>query len=353
MLSRSIFRCMRGALLAMTLLITHAHAQSVDVFGRTSSGAPSTANAQPSSTVPAWVREVVSTGVRLQSELNESMQDALTDQQTGWHPLAALTLMLMAFAYGVLHALGPGHGKTVVGAYLLSHPARVRESVILGVWSAMAQALCAIALVGAAAWITRHGLSNVLTRAARLEAVSYGALLCVGVWTAWSILTRRDCCDVAGGKLASFKEAIGNRNDPITHDAAYLGSRLTQHRRRRSPSAGPQAVAKQIFFTGLAVGIRPCAGALFVLIAALDQNVFAFGIAATLAMGAGVAITVCAIGLASTGINRKLVIRPPSKRAVLRNARRHLAFAGACLISLFAAWQLLALALGWQASSLV
>ncbi len=68
-------------------------------------------------------------------------------------------------------------------------------------------------------------------------------------------------------------------------------------------------------------------------------------------MGAGVAITICIVGLTSMSVNRKLVMQPPSKRALLRNARRHLALAGACLISLFAAWQLPAL--GWKALALV
>ncbi len=72
------------------------------------------------------------------------------------------------------------------------------------------------------------------------------------------------------------------------------------------------------------------------LIAALDQGIFGFGIVSTLAMSAGVAITICIVGLASISMNRKLVMQPPSKRALLRNARRHLA-----------------LALGWKALALV
>ena len=137
-----------------------------------------------------------------------------------------------------LHALGPGHGKIVISAYLASHRARFIDAVALSVWSAFVQALSAILLVNAAAWLSREGLSGVLTRASGLELTSYIALLGVGAWTLWSIVTRRDCCDIDRVELVSRKRlSVAAKRDVDGGDereASYLGSSLGQRRYRTS-----------------------------------------------------------------------------------------------------------------------
>jgi nickel/cobalt transporter (NicO) family protein len=262
-------------LIAMLLVANGASAQNLDMFGRPASdasGASGTSGVSGVSTTlvqpaekPQWMRQVVGTSIRWQSELNARLQDALPDRDAGLGSIAALTIVLLSFAYGVLHALGPGHGKTVVGTYLVSHPSRIGEAMLLGVWSATAQALSAIALVGGAAWLAKHGFDGVLTQAARLELVSYAALLLVGLWTAWSIVTRRDCCKPARVHFSSFRLIDAFDED----NAAYLGSKLSMQRRTSR---------QNIFLTGLAVGIRPCAGSIFVLIAGLDRGAFGVGV---------------------------------------------------------------------------
>ncbi|WP_277183207.1 nickel/cobalt transporter [Caballeronia sp. BR00000012568055] len=322
-------------LIAMLLVTQAASAQNLDMFGRPASGTVVVEPSQPKSHVPEWARDAVGTSIRWQSELNARLQDAFPDRNGKWGSLAALTVILLSFAYGVLHALGPGHGKTIVGTYLVSHPTRIGEAMLLGVWSATAQALSAIALVGGAAWLARHGLDGVLTQAARLELVSYVALLLVGLWTAWSIATKRDCCKPARVQFASFsKTSTTNEND-----AAYLGSKLAMHRR---------GARQSILLTGLAVGIRPCAGSIFVLVAGLDQGAFGVGIISTFAMSAGVALTICAIGLASRGINRTFA----AKSARFDSLRRRVALGGAGVIVAFAAWQVFALVAGWSVMGL-
>jgi nickel/cobalt exporter len=186
------------AIATLMLISQGVFAQSTDVFGRTSTGASSAANtaetskAAPASGVsatasgmqmPSVVRDALGWSLRLQSRLNERMQDELADQRDGSSMAAAWTLVLLSFGYGVLHALGPGHGKIVISAYLASHRARFIDAVTLSVWSAFVQALSAILLVSAAAWLSREGLSGVLTRASGLELTSYIALLGVGAWT--------------------------------------------------------------------------------------------------------------------------------------------------------------------------
>jgi nickel/cobalt transporter (NicO) family protein len=367
-------------LAAIMALATHGAvaqpAQTTDVFGRSSTGAPSTANTidapHPTpSAMPAIVRDAVTVSIRLQSRLNEKLQETLADQRDGSSLFATWTIVLCSFAYGVLHAFGPGHGKLVVSAYLASRRTRFIDAALLGGWSALVQSLSAIMLVGGAAWLSREGLPDVLTRASSLELASYVALLCVGVWSVWAIATRRDCCDtdrvalIPKKRVSFFKSGnfeSGNASgdqDEAAYAGVYLGSTVAQGRSRsRSRRAGTDVergtsrARSRIFLTGIAVGVRPCVGAIFVLIAALANHVFLVGVLASLAMGAGVACTVLAIGMTSLSVNRMA-----SNAALLRGQkvdriRFGLALAGAIFITAFAAWQVFALVSGTQAASL-
>lgn len=346
-------------------------AQQTDVFGRTASGAPSAANAaeiaQPASAsatgksmTPDIVRNAIGWSIRLQSQLNERLQDELANQRSGSGMTAAWALILFSFGYGVLHALGPGHGKLVIGAYLASHRARFIDAVALSVWSAFVQALSAIVLVGAAAWLSREGLSSVLTRASGLELTSYLALLGVGAWTLWSIITRRDCCDIDRIELVPRRASIARKqDDAAADDAGYLGARLNARRpgarwsvTKTDARRGSFWIARQIFLTGLAVGLRPCVGAIFVLIAALANHIFMVGVLSAFAMGAGVSVTVLAVGATSLSLNRVVSRQSVARRQRIERIRFGLALAGALFITIFAAWQVIALMAGWQTASL-
>ncbi len=366
------YRIRRSAFALVFLMINAMHptgAQTVDVFGRTSSGAPGEGNVQaptpqndvePHVAMLGPVRRAIAAGVVLQGRLNVQLQDQLVAQRNGASVLAGWTLMLLSFGYGVLHALGPGHGKMVVSTYLMSHRARVGHAIALSVWSACVQAISAIFLVGSAAWLAREGLGGVLTRAATLDLVSYISLLCVGLVTVWSIVTRRDCCD--DGRITLIPKrrtglfAARRNNDDVQHgrylNASSLASRRARDWTRVDEKAGNVWIARQIVMTGLAVGVRPCVGAIFVLIGALANGIFMVGVLSAFAMAAGVSITVLTIGLASLGVNRLVSGRSLARRQVLQMIRKRLALAGALVITLFAAWRVVALLSGWQLATL-
>jgi ABC-type nickel/cobalt efflux system permease component RcnA len=356
----------RSSLAVIVTLASHSvFAQTTDVFGRTASGAPSAANTadapQPKpASMPSIVRDAVSASIHLQSRLNEKVQETLANQRNGSDLFATWMIVLCSFAYGVLHALGPGHGKVVVSAYLASRRARFIDAALLSGWSALVQSLSAIVLVGGAAWLSREGLPGVLTRASSLELASYVALLCVGAWSLWAISTRRDCCDTDRVELMPKRRASLMQRGSSSGDqdeAAYLGASLAQRRSRArwartDVERGASRGRNQIFMTGVAVGVRPCVGAIFVLIAALANNVFIVGVLASLAMGAGVACTVTAIGMASLSVNRMVSNAAVFRRQKVERIRFGLALAGAIFITAFAAWQVFALVSGTQAASL-
>jgi ABC-type nickel/cobalt efflux system permease component RcnA len=363
------------------MLVLPQSAHATDVFGRSDDGSAAVQEAPAHAwAMPQPLRELLVTGIRIQGVLNEKLADALEDVRDGSNAWARWIIILAAFAYGILHALGPGHGKLGVAAYLASHRARVAHAAWLSAWAALAQALSAILLVVAFGQIFHGELNTVLTRAADLELASYIALFAVGAWTLWSVATRRDCCDIstrtqwpdAARSRELDADAASNGDDgaelrPGTYLAHAMRPAAVRPARRRvirssvgsQPSAQPSAqlsgriwIVRQIFFTGLALGIRPCAGALFVLLSALAYGVFLTGVMAALAMAVGVALTVLLIALASLGVNRALTSRAQRRGQSVERVRRVLALSGAVFIVGFAGLQSFLLLAGMVAPSL-
>lgn len=69
------------------------------------------------------------------------------------HGGGAWTLLMLSFLYGVVHAIGPGHGKAVVSSYLLATRQTLRNGILLAFVAALAQALAAILLIFVASMI--------------------------------------------------------------------------------------------------------------------------------------------------------------------------------------------------------
>jgi nickel/cobalt exporter len=316
------------------------HARASGASGATSTSRP----AEPASAfvLPDFVRKVLVSSIVWQGRLNARMADATEALRRSSAPFTWLTLIGLAFAYGVLHAVGPGHGKLVVGTYLGSRKTRAVEAVFLAVWTAAVQAMSAIVLVFGAAWFAKEGMSNVLSNAASLDIASCVLLCVAGGWTIYTTLAQRDCCDDIGTvKLVPDERSMAQ---PASRDEpAYLGRKLQLHARssaRVSRSARSKlATPSQILATGFASGVRPCVGSIFVLIAAIAAHTPFVGIAATFAIGAGVALTVTVFGLGAVGANRLISARGIRIRSKMKTARRVFAIMGALVIVLFGAVQ--------------
>jgi ABC-type nickel/cobalt efflux system permease component RcnA len=99
------------------------------------------------------------------------------------------------------------------------------------------------------------------------------------------------------------------------------------------------SVTSQILATGFASGVRPCVGSIFVLIASVAAHAPWIGIAATFAIGAGVAVTVTLFGLGAVGANRFVMARSFRLRSRIEATKRVVAVTGALVIVLFGAVQ--------------
>jgi nickel/cobalt exporter len=197
---------------------------------------------------------------------------------------ALWTLLSLGFAYGVFHAAGPGHGKAVIGAYLVANERTLVKGFLLSVAAAIVQALVAILLVGTAAVVLQATAATVNRVTAGVEWASFLAVALVGAALTWRKAGRllgvaalaRD--PLAGPQVSG---SLGPACDHVHLPPPDALDRLTRWR--------------ELAGVVLAAGIRPCTGAIVVLVFALSQGLLAAGVAATFAMALGTALTTGAL----------------------------------------------------------
>ncbi len=228
-------------------------------------------------------------------------------QQDGW---AAWLLLGLSFAYGVFHALGPGHGKAVLTAYVLANRETIRNGALLALLSAFLQAVVAVVLVGVAAGILNvSGMS--LNRATWwLELGSYFMMIALGLMLVYRHVIR-----------VAFQRGSGDHHLAHEHDAHAHHHHGHEHSHGHQHDDGcgcghlhvpdPSMVSGKLNWSKatsaiLAIGLRPCTGAVFVLVFTLSQGFFIAGVAAALAMGLGTGLTVAALASASLWANHAL-----------------------------------------------
>jgi len=230
---------------------------------------------------------------------------------------AAWTLMGISFAYGIFHAAGPGHGKAVISSYLVANNETWRRGVALSFASAIVQSLTAIAIVGVAA-ILLGATAKMMGNTVRvIEIVSYALIILIGLRLLWVKgraflhLLRPPAHEHAHHHRAHGHAHHGHHGHDHHHHAHDHGH--DHHHDEDEASAWghahapePQELAgKHWFRRGLAaiiaVGLRPCSGAIIVLVFALAQGLFWIGVASTFVMGLGTAITVAAIATLAVG----------------------------------------------------
>jgi nickel/cobalt exporter len=212
---------------------------------------------------------------------------------------ATYTLLGISFIYGIFHAAGPGHGKAVISSYLVANNETWRRGVALSFASAILQALTAIAIVGVAA-VLLGATAKVMGDAVRvIEIVSYALIVLIGLRLLW----------VKGRALlrlwrAEAYERHQHSHDHHGHDHPDDEDNASAWGHAHAPE--PRDLAGQHWLRrGLAaivaVGLRPCSGAIIVLVFALAQGLFWTGVASTFMMGLGTAITVATIATLAVG----------------------------------------------------
>jgi nickel/cobalt transporter (NicO) family protein len=229
---------------------------------------------------------------------------------------AIVTLSSVCFLYGVFHAIGPGHGKSVISAYLVANGRTVKRGILLSFLAALLQAVTAIALVSCLiSLLTGSGITTDASLGV-LTPVSGGFTTAVGAWMVWTSLSRR-ACGTPRIFASHAHQAHGREPAALSTTDSACGSGCCD----RAHRVAPHQLLSETSLPGLAViiaaiGVRPCSGAIFVLLFANTIGLYSVGVWATLAMALGTAITVSALAVLTLWSKRAAV------RLVSLNTRR-------------------------------
>ncbi len=232
---------------------------------------------------------------QMQNDLHRELATAVRaiKEQPGW---SAGSLITLSFFYGIFHAAGPGHGKMIIATYLASHPAQIRQGLLLSALSSLAQGIVAIMAVGGSVWLLNLSTRSASKISGNLELTSYILVTVLGIYLSYTAFRK------LRRKLLARGAVSHNHNHHHGHDHHHdVGC---QHHHHGIPEIAPDPQSKQYLAMIASIGIRPCSGAVLVLIFAFALHLPWTGVVAVLVMSAGTAVTVSGLALLSITARR-------------------------------------------------
>jgi ABC-type nickel/cobalt efflux system permease component RcnA len=265
------------------------------LMAQTPFGGPRPGAAEPVGGIVGWLLAKQS---EFYQQMSATIRAAKSDGSAVW------TLLAISFAYGIFHAAGPGHGKAVISSYLVANQETARRGIVLSFASALMQSLVAVVIVAVCAWLLNATAKTMCGAEKAIEIASYALIAAFGIRLVWTKgggffrALQRPQPAPAMAVAAHHHDHDHDQERDHDHEHHHHDHDHHDHAHGPEPSelAGPGGWSRG-FSAIFAVGIRPCSGAILVLVFALAQGLFWAGIAATFVMGLGTAITVATIAV--------------------------------------------------------
>ena len=214
-------------------------------------------------------------------------------------PVIALS-MLVAAGLGALHAVSPGHGKTVMAAYLVGSRGNARHALGLGLTVTVSHTIGVLALgvvsLSFASLLPPERLYPILGVVSGVIVVGIGLWLILGrvrVVRRERAEARRHEHEQEFATEHSHEHAI---DLPQSDDAGWHSHGGQRH--THLPPRGTSLSWRGLFALGLAGGMVPSVSALILLLGSISLGRPAYGIALTVAFGVGMAIVLVGVGMA-------------------------------------------------------
>lgn len=257
----------------------------------------------------AWPTLVVKTA-HWQREINSQLADLLYDAKESTL-IAGSYLIGFSFLYGMLHSLGPGHGKVIVTTYLATHPTKVKASLVITVVSAMLQALVAITLVTVLVWGVNASMRVVNQQASLFVTFSFGLVALFGGLIMYKALKNiyksirkpkirvnsvTPLVTTSSRELTPIgRSPVSNINPPIHQHSVTCG--CGHNHVAEADAINRASTWREYLAIITTIGIRPCTGAIMVLLFANVAGLYWMGVLSAILMAAGTALTTSMIAM--------------------------------------------------------
>ena len=259
-----------------------------------------TPDKKPTVAYPAFLQPAMQKIVTVQYAIRQNMVRLAGDIRQ--HPFGRAFRMFMLFSllYGMVHALGPGHGKVYACAYFLNRPGTIKRGLLLSGLTMLIHVLSGTVLILVGALVLKTSGAMTLENASVvLERVSYGLLAGLGVF-------------LAGHTILQLRAKTFHTPDncPNTSDN------------------------KSLFVAALAVGIVPCPGAAMVLLFSLTLGILPAGLGAMVCIAAGMSVTTGLFAILTIVLKQRFLVLMEGNRRLFSVVYALFALCGAAGITI-------------------
>ncbi len=239
-----------------------------------------------------------------QNQIARSLRAARAEQ-----PQAVATLLTVCFAYGFFHAIGPGHGKVLIGGYGLGRRVAFWRLSAISVLSSLGQAVTAVVLVYTGVLVFQMSRQSLIGTTEQIMApISYGAIAAIGLW-----LVFRAMRSFAKRQRSEAAHHQHHHDHDHSHDHGVCSDCGHKHGPSAEEVANVGSLREAlVLIAGIAA--RPCTGALFVLILTWQMGIAMVGIAGAFAMALGTATVTTLVGWTSFGLRGGLLASASATR---------------------------------------
>lgn len=234
--------------------------------------------------------------IKTQRDVNREINRRLVAVRDGQGLGVIWAGLSIAFLYGVFHALGPGHGKTVIVGYFLGRGGSIGRGVAMAGWIALSHVVGAIVIVLIVHIILSNSYVTPVEEVTWLRFVSYAAILAIGLVMLVSAIRNR------GG------HAQCHHDHGHGHDHGHDHHHDHDHDHAAAAKAGMIRRAEQRLLA-VAAGFIPCSGAILILVFAFTNGIVLMGVLMALAIAVGMGLTLAALGIASVVAHHQVTSR--------------------------------------------
>lgn len=227
-----------------------------------------------------------------QKVLREKLTAAISAMKSGeWD--AIWKFLFICLVYGMLHALGPGHGKSIVVGYFIARRGRWRQGVALGAGITVTHTMSAVLLLLILYAIFKATVFNAFeTGRIGIERASYALIMLTGV-----LLVVLAIRDVIKSRKGCGCAARLDAAEGAAQDGAYAESGL-------GSALPPVARWREIIGVAAVTGIVPCPAVALIVLFCLLNSMVALSLLGALVICVGMTITNVAFGIAAVAFRK-------------------------------------------------